>query len=313
MRFSDVIGQPTACAQIQRAWSHGRLSHAYIFDGPEGVGKGACARALAALLLCEMPQDGDSCGCCLSCRQLEVGTHPDCIILTPDGKSLRIKQIRELRARLAGSASYGGYTVVIIEQADSMTLEAANAFLKTVEEPQGPTCFILITSQADRLPDTIRSRAQMVRFRPLSQESLARLLGPDADTEPGRIAVSLAGGSLTRARRILDDAALRDTLLARRQDLEALLASLPTRHDGALLRFADPFTGDRDAVRDEILLIRRYYDGRLKEALADGTDLAPAVRVLHDTTTALDRLETNTEPAFILGALLIEMAHHSRQ
>ena len=71
--------------------------------------------------------------------------------------------------------------------------------------------------------------------------------------------------------------------------------------------------GDRDSVRDEILLIRRYYDSRLRQALADGTDLAPALAALHDTTTALERLEANTEPAFILGALLIEMARHSRR
>lgn len=313
MRFHDIIGQPQACAQLERAWQHGRLSHAYIFDGPDGVGKQTTARALAALLLCEQPEQADSCGQCLSCRQLEAGTHPDCHHLAPDGRSIKIKQIRDLRARLAGTASYGGYTVVIIDQADSMTLEAANAFLKTVEEPQGPTCFILITTQADRLPDTIRSRAQLVRFQALSQASLTRLLGHAAETSAGRIAIDLAAGSITRARQVLDDEALRTALLERRDKLEALLDSLTTCHDGALLRFADTFMGDRDGVRDEILLIRRYYDTRLKTALRDGTDLAPAVQVLHDTTTALSRLETNAEPAFILGALLIEMARHSRQ
>lgn len=313
MRFQDIIGQPAACAQLERAWQHKRLSHAYIFDGPNGVGKQTTARALAALLLCEQPEQADSCGRCLSCRQLDAGTHPDCYQLAPDGRSIKIKQIRDLRARLSGMASYGGYTVVIIDQADTMTLEAANAFLKTVEEPQGPTCFILITTQADRLPDTIRSRAQLVRFQSLSQASLSRLLGSDAETSAGRIAVDLAGGSITRARQVLEDDTLRTTLLTRREELEELLNGLATRHDGALLRFADAFMGDREGVRDEILLIRRHYDTRLKTALRDGTDLAPAVQVLHDTTTALNRLETNAEPAFILGALLIEMARHSRQ
>lgn len=313
MRFSDVIGQPAACKQLQRAYSHGRLSHAYIFDGPAGVGKGAVAQALAALLLCEHAENADSCGRCASCMQLACGSHPDCVTIVPEGNSLKIKQIRALRERLSRTASYGGYTVVIIEAADSMTIEAANAFLKTVEEPQGPTCFILLTCQAERLPDTIRSRAQLVRFRALGEDSLRRLLGSAADEEAGRIAVSLAGGSLSRARTILDDEALRERLLARRRDLEELLGGLATSHDGALLRFADAFTGDRDGVRDEVLLIRRHYAARLRQSLADGTNLAPTLGVLHDTTTALDRLETNTEPAFILGALLIEMARHCRQ
>ena len=120
------------------------------------------ARALAALLLCEAPQGDDACGQCDACRQLVVGTHPDCIIVEPDGKSIKIKQIRDLRARLSNTASYGGYTVVLIDDADTMGIEAANAFLKTVEEPVGPTCFVLVTTHADRLPDTIRSRAQFV-------------------------------------------------------------------------------------------------------------------------------------------------------
>lgn len=313
MRFSDIIGQNSATVQLQRAYTNGRLSHAYIFDGPDGVGKRATAQALAALLLCEAPANADSCGRCLSCRQIAAGTHPDLHQIAPDGRGIKIKQIRDLRSRLAGTASYGGYSVVIIDQADSISLEAANAFLKTVEEPQGPVCFILITTQAERLPDTIRSRAQLVRFHLLSQASLRRLLAADADTPAGALAIDLAGGSISHAQRMLADEALRQQSLERREQLETLLNNLATKHDGDLLRFADAFMGDRDSVRDEILLIRRYYDSRLRQALADGTDLAPALAALHDTTTALERLEANTEPAFILGALLIEMARHSRR
>lgn len=313
MRFTDVVGQPSAVAQLQRAYAHRRLSHAYIFDGPEGVGKQTVAQALAALLLCEAPAQADSCGHCPACKQVACGSHPDLHVLAPDGRSVKIKQIRELRARLSGTASYGGYSVVIIDAADTMTLEAANAFLKTVEEPQGPTCFILITTQAERLPETIRSRAQLVRFHALGQASLSRLLAEEADTPAGRTAIDLSGGSLTRAHKMLTDDALREQQLARRAALEELLQGLAMSHDGALLRFADAFMGDRDGVRDEVLLIRRHYNKRLHQALADGTDLSLPLAVLHDTTTALDRLETNAEPAFVLGALLIEMARHSRQ
>ena len=139
------------------------------------------------------------------------------------------------------------------------------------------------------------------------------MLAADADTPAGALAIDLAGGSISRAQRMLADEALRQQSLERREQLETLLNNLATKHDGDLLRFADAFMGDRDSVRDEILLIRRYYDSRLRQALADGTDLAPALAALHDTTTALERLEANTEPAFILGALLIEMARHSRR
>lgn len=313
MRFQDIQGQQAACTGLRHAYANGRLSHAYIFDGPDGVGKRSTALALASLLLCQAPGDDDACGRCAACRQVQAGTHPDLYQIAPDGKTIRIRQIRELRARLADMAVYGGYTVVIIDAADTMTLEAANAFLKTVEEPVGPTCFILITQQADRLPETIRSRAQLVRFQALSEAVLRRLLGPRAEGEAGHLAVSLAEGSMARAERVLADDAWRETLLRRREALEELLNGLPTRHDGALLRFADAFTGDRDGTREEVLLIRRHAAARLKAALAAGTDLRLPVQILHDTTRALERLERNTEPAFILGALLIEMAHHSRQ
>ncbi len=312
MQFREIVGQSSACMQLRRAFLHGRLSHAYIFDGPEGVGKRTTALALAALLLCETPHEGDSCGACASCKQLAAGTHPDCHLIAPDGRGIKIKQIRELRARLSGTASYGGYTVVIIDAAETMTLEAANAFLKTVEEPQGPTCFILVTNGAERLPDTIRSRAQTVRFAPLSQANLAHLLGTAADTPEGHIALDLAQGSISRAQALLADEAQRSTLMARREALETLLRQLPTQHDGALLRFADGFSGDRDGVLAEVLLIRRYYEARLKESAAAGGDLSVPLTVLHDTTVALERLGTNAEPSFILGALLITMAQHSR-
>ena len=120
MRFQEIVGQDVAISQLQRAHAHQRLSHAYIFDGPRGVGKMTTARALAALLLCEAPQGEDACGHCDACRQLEVGTHPDCITVLPDGKSIKIKQIRDLRARLSNMSSYGGYTVVLIDDADTM-------------------------------------------------------------------------------------------------------------------------------------------------------------------------------------------------
>ena len=313
MRFSDVIGQNTATTQLRRAYAQGRLSHAYIFDGPAGVGKRTTALALAALLLCRSPQEADSCAHCPSCLQLEAGSHPDLLLLQPQGRTIKIKQIRELRLRLASAASYGGYTVVIVEQAESMSIEAANAFLKTVEEPQGEVCFILLTTNAERLPETIRSRTQLVRFKQLGSSSLRRLLGLQADDAAAELVLELAGGSLTRAQALLNDSSLREQSQERARALTELLQSLPTRHDGALLRFADAFMGEREAVREEIILMRRFYERRLRQALAEDRNPSLLIAHLHDTTTALQRLETNTEPAFILGALLIEMARRERR
>ncbi|MDO4280576.1 MAG: DNA polymerase III subunit delta' [Peptococcaceae bacterium] len=312
MRFSEIIGQDVAITQLRRAYAHHRLSHAYIFDGPQGAGKKQTALALASLLLCEQPTDADSCGVCAACRQIAAGTHPDCHVLAPDGRTIKIKQIRDLRAALAQTSEYGGTKVVIIEDADAMGIEAANAFLKTMEEPRGDSCFILLTRQAERLPETIRSRAQRVRFRPLSDAALTQLLAGSSDAETIALAVQLAEGALDRARAIITDAELRERVTGRRDALYALLPNLASSHDGKLLRFAQGFSSDRDGVREEILLMRRYYRDLLHGRVRDGLSPAVATQVLHATTAALARLETNTEPSHILGALLIQAARCHR-
>ncbi|RRQ20579.1 DNA polymerase III subunit delta' [Thiohalobacter thiocyanaticus] len=179
----------TAWQQLQAQRQAGRLAHAYLFQGPSGIGKQDLADAFAASLLCQQPAaDGTACGQCGACQQFEAGTHPDALSLVPEpGKTqIRIDPVRQLTARLGLKSHQGGFKVARIEGAHRLNTAAANSLLKTLEEPTDNTVLVLITDQPSRLLATIRSRCQGLRLVPppaaLARDWLAARVGEgDAD------------------------------------------------------------------------------------------------------------------------------------
>ena len=144
----------------------GNLPHALLLHGPAGTGKADFAAAFTRLLLCRQAADARPCGACSACRLYEAGNHPDAHLIEPDkeGGVIRIDQIRALIADLGLSSHAGGYKVVTIRPADAMNVSAANSLLKTLEEPPENTLVMLLAEQLSRLPATIRSRCQQLRF-----------------------------------------------------------------------------------------------------------------------------------------------------
>ncbi|VXA79157.1 MULTISPECIES: DNA polymerase III subunit delta' [Aeromonas] len=136
----------------------GRLGHAWLLLGDPGLGKEQLAERLARLHLCQQPDRGEPCGQCHSCQLFDKGHHPDLGTVTVDSKTIGVEAIREICARLQNSAQLGRGKVVIISDAERMTESAANALLKTLEEPAGDSLLLLIASQVSRLLPTILSR-----------------------------------------------------------------------------------------------------------------------------------------------------------
>lgn len=161
---------------LQNAFIQNRLSHAYLLSGMPGIGKTNFAREFSALLLCD---NKTACGKCRGCALMRAGTHPDFLVIEPQEKthSIKIDQIRELSEKLSRTAQCGGYQVVIISPADAMPVQAANALLKTLEEPIGKVIFFLIDHQQHYLPTTIMSRCQKLFFH--SDEKIKTLLEKD--------------------------------------------------------------------------------------------------------------------------------------
>lgn len=240
----------------------GSLPHALLIHGPAGIGKAGLARQFAASLLCEQPlDDGDACGRCAACGWFAQSNHPDFRLLTPEAedeqavasaktkpsRDIRIQQVRALAEFLSIGAHRAGRKVVLVSPADAMNVPAANALLKTLEEPPGDTVFLLVSGRADALPATIRSRCVAIGLPlPASDEALAWLSVQAAgDTAQAAAALAAAGGAPLRAATLLEpaQAALQRGLL---EAIEALpeqsvlraaeiLSAQPARHWLALL------------------------------------------------------------------------------
>jgi len=200
MPFSELIAQDRALGSLRSALRRGALHHAYLFGGPEGVGKGRAARLLAQAANCEAGGAGpsglrdDPCGTCGPCRKIERGLHPDVLLLQeertmaragrwePKGgrapsRDIVVDQVRDLvDHRLALKRHEGRRRFVVIDPADRMNPQAQNALLKTLEEPPEATTLVLVSSSPDTLLPTIRSRCLRVAFGPLPAEVVAERL-----------------------------------------------------------------------------------------------------------------------------------------
>ncbi|MBW2202876.1 MAG: ATP-binding protein, partial [Deltaproteobacteria bacterium] len=143
MLFSEIIGQEKAKRFLKRVMSEERIPHAYLFTGIPGIGKTSMAKALTMALNCHEQNDFDGCGQCPSCRQLLGGNFPDFIHIKPDGQNIRIEQIRDLNRSLSFAPLSAEHRVCVVQQAEAMTGEAANSFLKTLEEPPPGNILIL--------------------------------------------------------------------------------------------------------------------------------------------------------------------------
>jgi DNA polymerase III subunit delta' len=157
-----------------------KLPHAMMIAGPKGIGKRHLADVLAQLLLCQAPIEGTACGKCRGCELNKAQTHPDLVWLAPEeaGKAIKVDQVRELTESLGKTAQQGGYKVVIIEPAEAMNGNSANALLKSLEEPAANTLLILIAHSPSAVLPTIRSRCQMRKIPMPRSEQVLRWLSP---------------------------------------------------------------------------------------------------------------------------------------
>ena len=176
MRLSDIIGHDHVKDVLIRAVAADKVPHAMLFHGPEGVGKRSMALALVSLLVCRNRVNGDACGECLPCRQIADGTYIDLRMVRPEKGIIKIDAVRELLPSLYFEPLAGAWKCLILDDAHAMTQEAANAALKTLEEPPRQTVFCLITSAPDTLPRTVLSRCFGLPFGPLRPDTLSAFL-----------------------------------------------------------------------------------------------------------------------------------------
>jgi DNA polymerase-3 subunit delta' len=196
--------------RFHRLLNNHRLAHAYLFIGPAGVGKFETARTVAKMLNCENRKPvmfSRPCDECVVCRKIDNGNHPDVHILqTAYGETIKIEMIRELTARIQFRPYESQKNILIIRNIENFTTEAANALLKTLEEPPPSSLMLLTTSVVERNLDTVRSRCHTVYFYPMGPTALTERLKRDAglDHVSARLLSYFSGGSMGQAMQLAD-------------------------------------------------------------------------------------------------------------
>jgi DNA polymerase-3 subunit delta' len=306
LAWQRIRGHDALVEGFRRAVRRGRLAHAYLFTGPAGVGKRLFALELAKSLLCEKAADGSlqACDHCSSCVQVEAGTHPDFFtaVRPPEALEFPIDLMRQLCASFALKSARGRGKVILIDDADDLNEEAANCFLKTLEEPPPRSVLILIGSTADRQLQTIVSRCQVIRFAPLPPELVDELLQPQGIDDAAMRArlVRLSAGSPGLAKELADPA-----LWDFRRELLSGLTKTPIPSvdlSRQWMDFVEEAGKESAAQRRRAQLVLRLLIDFLDDALTVAMNGTPR-RTETDERTGLETLARRAGPDRLLEAL----------
>ncbi len=340
--YDDIIGQQKQIEQLERARRNNRVAHAYLFFGPDGVGKERVAFAFAQALNCTAGEN-QPCGSCESCRKIERLAHPDVRLvaserelgdrgLFEEGKggqpSAQIKnsQLDELSDLFRHRPYLGRWKVVVVVDADLMNANSQNRFLKTLEEPSADSVIILVTAHPEALLPTVRSRCQSLAFGPLATDQVTGFLKKRhaLDEERARVLAAMAQGSLGRA----DEIARGDVLQDRDGLVDGFFRAL--RGDLAdVLDLAEEYSRGRDQALDalslleiwcrDLLLCKLGVSARLlvnqdrRQVVADQADGYSSRRLLawiQGIRRTRDGFRVNANPKMALESLLLEMRAH---
>jgi DNA polymerase-3 subunit delta' len=326
--LSSVLSQDTAVTALRRGLAQNSVHHAYLFEGPPGVGKERTALGLAQALVCERRAAGGdrACGECSACQRAMLGAdgapprHPDVVLLernlyeparigrrTPETQDISIDQVRSLvLARAAFGPHEGRAKVFIIRRAEELSTSAANALLKTLEEPGDKTHFILLSAQPNELLPTVRSRAMRIRFGSLPEATVVRLLAaygtkPDAAERAAR----LSGGSMEEALVAADP----ERSAARDAFIDRILGAIEKKDRAAGYAFAEEAKKDKAKLDRDLAALASALGARMRATATDHADKAAALASAYDLVMlARGDLAGNNSPQLLFEALYFKLA-----
>lgn len=223
MDFNQIIGHEKVIETLKRSINKGTVSHSYIFEGEEGLGKKKIAYIFAKTLLCKKQKD-EPCNCCTSCMKFDKGNHPDLLVIEPEKGLIKKGEVEALIKSVTKAPFESLRKIFIIDDSHKMNLEAKNALLKTLEEPPGYINIILITSSSNLLLPTILSRCQGIKFYPVDSKKIADLLISlyDKSKDEAKFIADFSKGSVGKSIEL----ATSDSFFQKREEIIKLIDNL---------------------------------------------------------------------------------------
>lgn len=200
-----MTNQAHVFSLMKKNIKHGRIAHAYLFEGDKGTGKHQLSLWLAQRLFCQQVREEEPCGNCVQCKRIEMGEHPNVRVIQPEGQSIKVDQIRQLQSEFSRKGFEKGMQIFIIQQADTMNVSAANSLLKFLEEPEGEMLAILEVESLGKMLPTIQSRCQIIHFNPLNKQQLVKQLQDNGINEKSANLLASLTNSYNKAVEISED------------------------------------------------------------------------------------------------------------
>ncbi len=314
MAFENIPHQDDAVRILRAVLSSGRMPHALLFLGPDGTGRARTAHELARVAVClEPPGPADYCGCCASCGQMARGTHPDFfpIAVRENRRLISIGQIRDAQHRAALKPVLGPRRVVLVRQTERLSLEAANAFLKTLEEPPGNCLLILLAASVREIPQTVVSRCRLVRFASLPADAVAEGLRADGvEPDQAEWLARRSGGSPGAAARFrrMELHLFNDQLAERLSNLTvADNFELSAWLDAAAASGSGSAGEAREILQELIECVALYYRDLTVAGSAVHDSLARAEMALE----AIEKIDGNANRRLTLDNLFTQLARQT--
>lgn len=249
MDFKEIIGHEKIIEGLNKAISHQTISHSYLFEGEESIGKRKSAYAFAKMLLCKGEKD-IPCNSCSSCTKFDSGNHPDFFVIEPENNIIRVHQVESLIKEITTSPYESTRKVFIIDDSHKMNTESKNTLLKTLEEPPHYVNIILISSSPNNLLPTILSRVQSIKFYPIEYSKIIDLLVSNHNKSPeeAKFIAEFTKGAIGRSIRLSND----ESFFQRREEVIKIIGALVNGDKTKALSSMDFFNENKEII-DEIL------------------------------------------------------------
>ena len=296
MSFEKIIGNNKIKNELIKAFSTNSIAHSYIFSGQYGIGKKQIAIEFAKMILC-LNKDNAPCGECKSCLELENDNNPDFNIIKPDGK-IKIDQIRQMLEKVYEKPIISDKKVYIIDDAETMTVEAQNCLLKTLEEPPEYIVIILITSNESNLINTIKSRCLKLTFNPLENSEIKQYLEKNLDFQNvSETMLEIFEGSIGKALKVKEKQELYN-------NIETTLSNFSCESVIDLINNATEIYKGKENINEILEYFNIYFLKKAKEEYNNASKYVKAIEIVEDTKK---RLVYNSNYDMTIDNLLINI------